>query len=361
VDRNPEIRKALDEIYEYAFSNKPDCILICGDLFNHYVAPSENDAKEVLSRIIEFSKIAPVAIVLGNHDWRGLATYNPFSSRMGIYILSTLGEEPLEAIENLRLYYFPYFSLRNLLKKFQVSELQDRAREFLSIYKNKYKSFSRLDRWNILLGHFSVEGVSYQNEITFSSEFFVPKDFLSSELFDYAALGHIHSQRRIPGASVPSYYCGSLVRVGFGEENNTVGALWVELRDGEGVKVDPISVSSKPLKTFKLSVSEIVGLKDLLKSYEEDAYIRVIIDISGGTTFSPSYYINNVFSMDERIVKVVLERERAREEKKIATLRNKGLVEIFEEYLKMRGIQSPSLLEKFKNYYERVEREDEAS
>ncbi len=83
VDRNPEIRSALEDIYNHAFSERPDCILIAGDVFNHYVAPSESDAKEIISFMIELSKIAPIVMVLGNHDWRGLSTYNLFSLDWG--------------------------------------------------------------------------------------------------------------------------------------------------------------------------------------------------------------------------------------------------------------------------------------
>ncbi len=89
------------------------------------------------------------------------------------------------------------------MRSYTSGELQDRARALLIEYKNSMRRFSKTDRWNVLLGHLAVEGVSYQNEYTFSSEFFVPKDFLGSDLFDYVALGHIHSQRDVPGTLCP--------------------------------------------------------------------------------------------------------------------------------------------------------------
>ncbi|MCS7233121.1 MAG: metallophosphoesterase [Synergistetes bacterium] len=361
VDRNPEIRRALEEIYDYSYKNKPDCILICGDIFDHYVAPSEIEAKEVLSLIIDFSKIAPVVIVLGNHDWRGLATYHPFSSRMGIHILSSLCESPFEEIDGLRIFYFPYFPLRNLLKKYRASELQDQARKLLSDYKNELKKFAKLDRWNILVGHLSVEGLPYQNEITILSELFVPKDFLSSEVFDYVALGHVHSQMKVPGTSVPSYYCGGLIRIGFKEEGNLVGALWVEIEEGSEVKVEPIKITSKELKTLKVLASDLDVLKDMLESLKEDAYIRVELDMSKGPFFSSSFYINRVFSMDERIVKVKLDRGDREDQRSVRISKSGDLVEMFREYLKLKGVEDRSLLERFRYYFRKVEEEDEAS
>lgn len=363
MDRNPEIRSALEDIYNHAFSERPDCILIAGDVFNHYVAPSESDAKEIISFMIELSKIAPIVMVLGNHDWRGLSTYNLFSSRLGIYILSSLSspeEGPLENIDGLRVFCFPYFPLRNLLRSYTSGELQDRARALLIEYKNSMRRFSKTDRWNILLGHLAVEGVSYQNEYTFSSEFFVPKDFLGSDLFDYVALGHIHSQRDVPGTSAPSYYCGSLVRVGFGEEFNEVGALWIELVEGERPRVKPIRVRSKKLKTISLKAEDMGELKGILESYDEDGYIRVVMELSSRDTFSPAYYANRILSLDERIVKVVLRREESGMKERPTLGRGMGLVEMYGEYLKLCGIDNPKLLEKFKFYFDRAEEKDEA-
>lgn len=362
VDRNPEIEAALEDIYNYALKGKPNCILIAGDVFNHYLAPSESDAKKVLSFIIELSKIAPVVMVLGNHDWRGLSTYHLFSSRLGIYIFSSLSspnEGPFEEIDGLRIFCFPYFPLRNLLKSYSTTELQDRARSYLAEYRSGLKRFAKTDRWNVLLGHLAVDGVSYQNEHTFSSEFFVPKDFLGSDIFDYVALGHIHSQMEVLGTSAISYYCGSLVRVGFGEEFNEVGALWVELKEGSKPRVEPIRVRSKRLKTIR--ASDVGRLKELLESHNDDSYIRVILELSNREILPSTYYINKIFSLDNRVVKVVLKREeeKAREYPKFDA--SKDLVEMYESYLRFCGMDNSKLVEKFKFYFKRVEEmEDEA-
>ncbi len=360
-DRNPEIRSALERLYTYAQKRKPDYILIAGDLFNHYTAPSESDAKEILSFLIDFSRIAPVLVVLGNHDWRGLATYHLFSSRVGIYILSSLGE-PLEAFDGIRIFYFPYFPLRRLLRNCAMGELQDKARKLLVEYKAGLKRYAKNDKWNVLVGHLAVEGVSYQNEFTYASELFVPKDFFSSDLFDYVALGHIHSRRKIAGASACSYYSGSLVRVGFGEENNEVGALWVELKEGKNPHIEPIDVGAKILKTFTVSALEIDEVEALLKELgDEEAYVRVVVNLAGDSpSFPVSYYRNRVFSLDERVVKVVVRREERLKREKAISQRSGDIVYMFKEYLKMRGIGSGALLERFKYYYKKVE-EDEAS
>lgn len=360
IDRNPEIEVALEDIYNYAYIGKPNCVLIAGDVFNHYLAPSESDAKRVLSFVIELSKIAPVVMVLGNHDWRGLSTYHLFSSHLGIHILSSLSSPetgPLEDIDGLRIFCFPYFPLRNFLKKYSSEELQDRARSFLAEYKSEMKRFAKTDRWNILLGHLAVEGVSYQNEYTFSSEFFVPKEFLGSDMFDYVALGHIHSQMEILGASAPSYYCGSLVRVGFGEEFNEVGALWVELKEGSKPKVEPIRVRSKRLRTIR--IQDIGQLRELLEGHNEDSYIRVIIELSSKDSLPPNYYINKVFSLDGRIVKVVLRREEEKAKEYPKFNISRGLVEMYEDYLKLCDMDNPKLVEKFNFYFKKVEEEDE--
>ncbi len=364
IDRNPEIESALKELLDYAYLNKPDCILVGGDVFNYPTAPSESDAKKVLSLVIEFSKIAPVVLVLGNHDWKGLSTYDPFSSHIGIRMISKLSssddDKPIEDIEGLRIFCFPYFSIRNMLKIYNLEELQDKARESLVSYKNELKKLTKNDRWNVLLGHFAVDGVPYQNDYTITSELFVPKDFLSSELFDYVALGHIHSQRRVQGASAQSWYCGSLIRLGFGEEDNDVGALWVELSEGEGPKVKPIRLkSSKKLKTFLLDEFDLDRLKELLAGLDnEDCYVRVILKLSKGTIYSPVRCRSEILSLDERIVKVEIRKDEVEESLPIIS-RGKGLVEMFKEYLKVRGINNEVLVEKFKSYLEKVEKEDE--
>ncbi len=160
--------------------------------------------------------------------------------------------------------------------------------------------------------------------------------------------------------SAPSYYCGSLVRVGFGEEFNEVGALWIELVEGERPRVKPIRVRSKKLKTISLKAEDMGELKGILESYDENGYIRVVMELSSRDTFSPAYYTNRILSLDERIVKVVLRREESGMKERPTLGRDMGLVEMYGEYLKLCGIDNPKLLEKFKFYFDRAEEKDEA-
>ncbi|MFW6219300.1 MAG: metallophosphoesterase [bacterium] len=69
VTRHKEYREVFNNLYDSLKKQKPDRILIVGDLFEDYLLPS-NEAKSMAGEFLnELSKIAKVIVTRGNHDF----------------------------------------------------------------------------------------------------------------------------------------------------------------------------------------------------------------------------------------------------------------------------------------------------
>lgn len=67
--RHDEYREQFDKFYEMARSEKPDRIVIAGDLVHQKIQMTPELIKMIVEFIVECSKIAKVIILIGNHDF----------------------------------------------------------------------------------------------------------------------------------------------------------------------------------------------------------------------------------------------------------------------------------------------------
>jgi len=67
--RHDEYREQFDKFYEIARSEKPDRIVIAGDIVHQKIQMTPELIKIVVEFIVECSKIAKVVILIGNHDF----------------------------------------------------------------------------------------------------------------------------------------------------------------------------------------------------------------------------------------------------------------------------------------------------
>ena len=68
VDRHEEYKKVFEKLYKKVNENKPDRIVIVGDLFHDYINIS-NEAKVLASEFLtNLAEVSKVIITRGNHD-----------------------------------------------------------------------------------------------------------------------------------------------------------------------------------------------------------------------------------------------------------------------------------------------------
>lgn len=269
-DRYDEASLLLDEIALYAETESIDLVILAGDLFDIPTPPAEAEkiAYSFLSRMSRAN--IPTVIICGNHD-----SYDRFDSRTELFSLANLtviGRPRADAIARFTsrkgdkaiVGCLSYLSPRFLMK---AGEIFSPDRPLTSGYSEAVgaavdalsKSFES-KTVNILISHAYLQGSvpsHTEREIDTSALYAVPQQRIPATA-SYVGLGHIHKMQKLKDASVPAYYCGSIMKLDFGEERDEKGFLVVEVSPG----LPPSSIEFIKLTGVRNLVTLDVPLKD---------------------------------------------------------------------------------------------------
>jgi len=140
----------------------------------------------------------------------------------------------------------------------------------------------------ILAAHLFVDGARRGAERIYivGEEFAVPPSMLQSDVFDYIALGHVHSHQVVSG-KVPAVYAGSLERIDFSEADEQKGFVDITYEDGQlAWKFIPVEI--RPMVKLELDCTQSKDATKLIDSKIEkakvkDAIVRLILKIKPET------------------------------------------------------------------------------
>lgn len=257
----------LGQILEIAKEEKPQAVLLCGDLYDKAVPPSE--AVQLLdSFLVALSEMGiRVFAISGNHD---SAERLSFGSRLmagsGVYMAPVYhsGIQPLvleDEFGPVCFWMIPFVKpaqVRRFFPEEQIESYTDALEKVigsLDIDKNKR---------NVLLAHqFVTDGERSESEDVCVGGL----DNVDSAVFDpfdYVALGHLHRPQHIGRETLR--YCGTPLKYSFSEKNDQKSVTVVEL----GEKGN-ITLRTRPLRPLR-------DLRELRGTYEEltfrDNYIN---------------------------------------------------------------------------------------
>jgi len=243
--------RRMDEIVAYARDHDADLIIFAGDAFKNR-KPEPTLQREFAYRITDLAKIAPVVLLVGNHD---LATAAAKASSIDIY--HTLDVPNVwvgmdyegRVIHTKRGDVFvataPYPVRARLLERDsgddanplrslkdvdeQIQGVMDSILDGLAQEADAHGDMPRL-----LTGHFAVSGAipGAERALMLGRDIDVPKRSVADDRWDYVALGHIHKHQNLTHGLLdapPVVYSGSIERIDFGEEKDPKGFCWVEL------------------------------------------------------------------------------------------------------------------------------------
>lgn len=281
-------RNILEKIIEYAKSDKPDAILIAGDIYDKSIPPAE--AVELFDYFIsELTKVTPdseLMLISGNHDSAPrLNVFRSILKRQKIHMIGLPPEVPENYIQRVTLHdtFGPVnFFLLPFVKPSMVKAIvgTDENGNNLSYNETLHKLIEREDinekERNILLSHqfYLPRGEDAASIERMDSEICtvgnidqVYSDVLSP--FDYAALGHIHKPMKVGNEFYR--YCGTPLACSVQEAGQKKGIIKVILNEK-----GHISTSVLPLIP-KRQVRVISGtLEEVLKQSSDD-YVTVIL------------------------------------------------------------------------------------
>ena len=278
----------LAEVVEAAAQEKPDAIVIAGDIYDKAVPSAE--AVEIFDRFLgELTEAVPSAVIMmisGNHDSAPrVDCFRKVLSRQNVHMIGQPPRTEDESIEKVTLedeYGKVNFYLLPFVKPSMVKQVvgTDENGNNLSYNETLRRLIGReninQDERNVLVSHqfYLPVGKKVEEIERMDSEIRtvgnideVSADVL--EIFDYAALGHIHKPMKLGNENWR--YCGTPLACSVSEAQQQKGIIMVEM----GVKgeVETTVLPLYPLHQVRVIKGE---LEEVLAEKSQD-YVTVVL------------------------------------------------------------------------------------
>ncbi len=277
-------RYVLDQFIEEIKKEKPDAVIIAGDLYDRAVPPTEAVAllDEVLEKItLELG--TPVLAIGGNHDSPGRLHFGSGLMRANGYHITGQMTKVIEPVVLSDDYGEVHFHLVPFADPSVVKHLHDD--EMIVNHNDAMKKVTSAIREqmvegvrHVFVGHAFVTPHGESEDNTSDSERPLAvggAEYVSAHLFEgfhYTALGHLHQAHYVLNETVR--FAGSPMKYSVSEENHNKGFLIVEL-DAEG----QVSVEKRELKP-KHDMRTVEGMMEdiLLHPVSEDYVFVKLLD-----------------------------------------------------------------------------------
>ncbi|MFJ5761370.1 exonuclease SbcCD subunit D [Neobacillus sp. NPDC093182] len=223
-------REALNQFIEIVAEEKPDAVVIAGDLYDRSVPPT--DAVDLLDEIlfkINVELKTPVVAIAGNHDSAERLSFGSSWYKHSQFYLSgklTNSFKPVQ-VNGVNFYLVPFAEpgvVRQLLEDDSIHSHQDAMKALIGRMEQNLNP----NEPNVLVGHAFVLGgqisdseriLSVGGSGCVGAELFEP--------FSYTALGHLHSPDAIKHDKVK--YSGSLLKYSFSEAKQNKSISIIEM------------------------------------------------------------------------------------------------------------------------------------
>ncbi|WP_433750056.1 exonuclease SbcCD subunit D [Falsibacillus pallidus] len=277
-----EQRVVLEQFVQLVEEEKPDAVIIAGDLYDRSIPPT--DAVDLLNDIlfkINVELNTPIIAISGNHDSAERLSFGTsWYKHSHFYLKGKLTDDfsPIR-LNDVYFHLVPYAEpglVRQILQDESIHSHQDAMKSVIG----KIEGQIDLDSPNIFVGHaFVLGGKETESERTLSvgGSGCVTSDLFS--LFNYAALGHLHSPDALRHDSVR--YSGSLLKYSFSEAKQRKSVSIIHV-DSKG----DINIEERLLSPAR-DMREIEGcLEELLdpafyQKQKIDDYLKVTLHDEG--------------------------------------------------------------------------------
>lgn len=267
----------LNEIVRLAAREKPDAVVIAGDIYDKAVPAAE--AVETFDRFLtglrEAVPGAEIMLISGNHDsGPRVNCFRNLLSRQQVHMIGLPPQSPEEKMEKVQLYdsYGPVnFYLLPFVRPSMVRQVvgTDEHGNNCSYDETVRRMILReeVDRSqrNVLVSHqfYLPSGKEADEILRMDSEIRTVGniDQVSAsvlEAFDYGALGHIHKPMTVGGERFR--YCGTPLAVSVSEAGQQKGVVMVEMLEKGKVEIQVLPLN--PLRQIRIvrgSLEEVLA------------------------------------------------------------------------------------------------------
>ena len=310
-------RIILQQMLKQIERERPDVILIAGDLYDRSIPPlgAVELLNETLSTIVSDFQI-PVIAIAGNHDSN---TRLQFGSRLlkasGLHLIG-MNQIPFEKIKlqdsfgDVIFYPIAYMDPLAVAQMYKDETIRTHEQAMAKIFETLMQDFDPSKR-NVAIAHgyfASIDSMfefesndNISGETDKKSSSYMTNDSLRSvglqicdsekrlsiggndlvsthyfEPFHYTALGHLHSHQKVGSTRIQ--YAGSPLKYSFSEMNHRKGMIWIDM-DAHG-QIQERFIPLTPKRDFKIVRGYLQDIIDAGNQGEEPCkdYIRAEIE-----------------------------------------------------------------------------------
>ena len=278
----------IGQMFEHIEREKPDVLVIAGDLYDRSVPPVE--AVELLDRT--FSRLLleyklPLLVIAGNHDSPDRVGFaGSILQAQGLHIAGRLKlslqpvvlSDEWGEVEFYLLPYAPPGVVRELLPEAEVNDHDSAFAALLESLPEK-----EAGRRRVLVAHGYVRGAEDLEEsesekpLAIGGTDYVQASRLAA--FDYAALGHLHRPQQAGGERIR--YSGSLLKYSFSETQQPKSLTLVELDAHGALKITLLPL--KPLRDVRKIKGTLAALlaPEVYEAQNREDYLHVTLTDDG--------------------------------------------------------------------------------
>lgn len=354
-----EQAELLTRILQIAADEKPDAVLIAGDVYDRSIPPVY--ATQLLDGFLaSLTRISTVCVISGNHDSaERLAFLSGPLKESGLHIspVYTGHIKPITLSDEhgpVDIWLLPFLKAATV-RPFFPEETIENTHDAVACAIRHIEIDPK--RRNVLVAHQFVAGGSPSgSEESFSTTDISVggSDMVHASIFspfDYVALGHIHRAQNVSSERIR--YCGTPMAYDFSEAGTEKSITLVEIGAEHSVSIRRIAIPApRNLVEIRGTFDEVTS-DDFLRRTDRDAYVHVTL-----TDDNPiPDVINRLRQAYPRITHLDWDNARTRQSGEITVteVRKQTPMSIFAEFYQHMG--GTALTEEQSNYVENLIRE----
>ena len=336
----------LQELYKQIEIEKPDLLIIAGDLYDRSIPPIQavELLNESFSRIILDLKI-PIIAIAGNQDGSERVEFgSSLLEKSGLHIFGNLKKEINRVVIEdeygpVNFYPIPFADVAVIRDLYEDNSIKTFNEGMKKVVEEIAKDIDKNQR-SIAIAHGYVTKLKGEEvDILEESDSEKPlsiggTDYIDSEIFkdfNYTALGHLHGPQKVGSDRVR--YSGSLMKYSFSEIRQKKGITVVDINEIGEVSIRLIEIKQKrDFREVRGNLEEILKNPDLDKENVED-YIRVILE-DKGEILDPMSKLRSIYPNIMELIKAEFVNKNNIDNKARANVKEKSKFILFEDFYK---------------------------
>lgn len=280
-------RVLLDQIVAHLAAEKPDALILAGDIYDRRNPPVEAVAlfDDFVSRVVLEQQV-PILAIGGNHDGgERLGFANAIQAKAGLHLVGSF-TWPLPKVRlydadgpvDVTLMAYADLAVLHALVP-ETAELDfPQAMDWVLRHTDLDPAARQvLVAHGVVTGDAPLETCDSERELSIGGTEYWQSASLAG--FDYVALGHLHQAQRAGSEHIR--YAGSLMQYSFSEENQQKVMLLVTLDKDGALDVQPLPlVGPRRLVTVKGLLDELLSVPERVRVHQND-YLRVVLEDTG--------------------------------------------------------------------------------